>query len=113
MTDTELVEKKLAVIETSVVELGGVLPPELIQSDLKEQRFTLYTLLIAIQAALDVASHVVSDQRLGEPNSNAELFALLQRASILSPDLAKRLIRMAGFVTSLYTLTRTSTSPLS
>jgi uncharacterized protein YutE (UPF0331/DUF86 family) len=97
VTDVELVEKKLAFIETCVAQLSGVSPPELIRSDLKEQRFVLYTLQIAIQAALDVASHIVSDQRLGEPSSNAELFVTLQRASLLSAELSARLIRMAGF----------------
>ncbi len=42
-------------------------------SDLREQRFVEHTLQIAIQAALDVASHIVSDRRLGEPRTNREL----------------------------------------
>lgn len=52
---------------------------------------------IAIQAALDVASHIVSDERLGEPNTNAELFTLLMRRGLLSSELTARLRRMAGF----------------
>lgn len=96
MTDIELVEKKLAFIDTCLEDLRKS-APERLQDDLREQRFVLYTLQIAIQAALDVASHIVSDDRLGEPNTNAELFALLQRASILPAELAVKLSRMAGF----------------
>jgi uncharacterized protein YutE (UPF0331/DUF86 family) len=54
-------------------------------------------LQIAIQAALDAASHVVSDERLGEPRTNRELFDLLARAGHLPPALAKSLRDMAGF----------------
>lgn len=44
-----------------------------IQRDIKEERFVEHTLQIAIQAALDAASHVVSDRRLGEPRTNRDL----------------------------------------
>jgi uncharacterized protein YutE (UPF0331/DUF86 family) len=97
VTDVELIEKKLAFIESCIADLRRLAAPERLQSDIREQRFVLYTLQIAIQAALDAASHIVSDRRLGEPNSNAELFALLQRAGLLSAELTSRLTRMAGF----------------
>ena len=66
MTDKELVAKKLAVIETAVAELRSLARPEMLRTDVREERFVEHTLQIAIQAALDVASHVVSDEHLGE-----------------------------------------------
>jgi uncharacterized protein YutE (UPF0331/DUF86 family) len=54
-------------------------------------------LQIAIQAALDVASHIVSDGRLGEPNTNRELFDLLVTHAWISEELGGRLRDMAGF----------------
>lgn len=69
----------------------------MIRHDVKEERFVEHTLQLAIQAALDAASHVVSDGRLGEPRTNRELFVLLARAGILPEDLATRLTSMAGF----------------
>ena len=51
--------------------------PDQIATDVREERFVEHTLQLAIQAALDVASHIVSDKRLGEPNTNGELFDLL------------------------------------
>lgn len=56
-----------------------------------------HTLQVAIQSALDVASHIVSDRRLGEPRTNAELFDLLTRDGWIAPALAEDLRRMAGF----------------
>ena len=97
MTDADLVLKKLAYIETCIRELQELARPELILTDLREQRFVEHTLQLAIQAALDVASHVVSSDRLGEPETNRSLFELLARNGWLSAALADNLYAMAGF----------------
>ncbi len=97
MTDPELVAKKLALIETCVQQLRSLGRPEAIRADIREERFVEHTLQIAIQEALDVASHIVSDERLGEPETNRELFDLLVRAGRLPPALAPTLRNMAGF----------------
>jgi len=97
MTDVELVAKKLAYIETCVRELKDLARPELIATDVREERFVVHTLQIAIQAALDVASHIVSDDRLGEPENNRQLFELLVGNGWVPNTLADRLRAMAGF----------------
>jgi uncharacterized protein YutE (UPF0331/DUF86 family) len=97
MTDFDLVSKKLALIETSVQELKTLARPEQIRHDVREERFVEHTLQIAIQAALDVASHIVADDRLGEPRTNRELFDLLERYGWIPADLASSLRQMAGF----------------
>ena len=97
MTDLDLVEKKLAFIESCVSELRRLAIAENIDTDVKERRFVEHTLQLAIQACLDAASHVVSDDRLGEPNTNQELFRLLAQAGRLSQDLARSLSAVAGF----------------
>lgn len=80
MTDKELLAKRLALIETYVVELRTLARPDKIDDDVREERFIEHTLQLAVQVTIDVASHVVSDQRLGEPRTNQELFDLLARA---------------------------------
>jgi len=97
VTDPDLLEKKLAFIETCVSELQRLAIADKIDTDLKERRFIEHTLQLAIQACLDAASHVVSDDRLGEPNTNQELFRLLARAGRLSQELARSLSAAAGF----------------
>ncbi len=97
MIDADLVAKKLAMIETYVRELDELARPDALRTDVREERFVEHTLQIAIQAALDVASHIVSDRRLGEPRTNRELFSLLVRGGVLPEDLAERLGAMAGF----------------
>lgn len=97
MTDPELVAKRLAIIETCVRELRELARPGAIPSDIREARFVEHTLQIAIQAVLDTASHIVSDERLGEPRTYRELFDLLERAGWMAPALAEPLRDMAGF----------------
>jgi uncharacterized protein YutE (UPF0331/DUF86 family) len=97
MTDPELLAKKLAFIETCVRELRELADLGKLDSDLRERRFVERTLQLAIQAALDVASHIASDQRLGEPRTQRELFELLVKAAWLPVELLDRLRAMAGF----------------
>jgi uncharacterized protein YutE (UPF0331/DUF86 family) len=97
MTDQDLVAKKLALLETYVRELRTLSRPQAIGADVRERRFVEHTLQIAIQAAIDVASHIVSDDRLGEPATSSELFAILGQSGWLQPPHADRLRKMAGF----------------
>jgi uncharacterized protein YutE (UPF0331/DUF86 family) len=97
VTDPDLVAKRLALIETCVAQLRSLARPEALRTDVREERFVEHTLQVAIQAALDVASHIVSDDRLGEPETNRELFDLLARAGRIPPALAATLRDMAGF----------------
>jgi len=97
VTDPALVEKKLALIESCVSDLRRLAKPEALATDVREQRFVEHTLQMAIQAALDVASHIVSDRRLGEPRTNRELFDLLHRDGWLEAALTASLRNMAGF----------------
>lgn len=97
MTDPELVAKKLAFVETCVRDLRALARPAELARDIREERFVEHTLQIAIQATLDVASHIVSDARLGEPRRNTELFSLLARDGWLDDDLAALMRRMVGF----------------
>ncbi len=97
MTDPELLAKKISFIETCVAELRRMARPEDMEEDIREERFIEHTLQLAIQAAQDVASHIVSDERLGEPRTNRELFDLLVRAEWITAVEAAPLGNMVGF----------------
>ena len=96
MTDADLVAKRLAFIETCLRELRTLARPAKIRADVRERRFIEHTLQLAIQAALDIASHVVADERLGEPETQADLFRVLASNGWLEHGLSERLARMAG-----------------
>ena len=96
MTDADLVAKRLAFIETCLRDLRELARPAALGTDIREERFVEHTLQLAIQAALDVASHVVSEERLGEPSTNRELFDRLARSGWLDAGLADRVASIAG-----------------
>jgi uncharacterized protein YutE (UPF0331/DUF86 family) len=97
MTDRDLVAKKLALIESCVADLRRLADVSRIESDLREERFVEHTLQSAIQSALDAASHIVSEDRLGEPETNRQLFEALARAGWIEASLCDALRNMAGF----------------
>lgn len=97
MTGADLVAKKLALIETYVRELQTLAEPARIDVDLREERFIEHTLQIAVQAALDVASHIVSDDRLGEPRTNQEIFELLAKHGYIAEPLGRALRTAVAF----------------
>ena len=97
MTDADLIAKRLALIETYVQELRTFANPERIETDVREERFVEHTLQIAVQAALDVASHIASDERWGEPRTNQELFDFFARNGWIDESLSRSLRAVVGF----------------
>jgi len=96
MTDVALVLKKLARIEACVADLQ-LADLERLKDDVVVERFVLHTLQLAAQAVIDVAAHIVSDDRLGTPRSNAALFELLARHGWIDAAAAQALAQMARF----------------
>ncbi len=97
MTDANLIAKKLVLIEGFVNDLRTLAKLDRISIDVREERFVEHTLQLAVQATLDVASHIVSDDRLGEPRTNHELFDLLRTAGWIDEALCALLRKMVGF----------------
>lgn len=61
------------------------------------RRYTERTLQIAIEASLDLASHIISCHGFREPQDNKDCFQVLLENKLLSTDLAESLKRMAQF----------------
>ena len=71
--------------------------PARLEHDVREERFVEHTLQVAILDAIDIASHILSDLRLGEPRTNRALVELLERGGVLAAPLASTLGNMVGF----------------
>lgn len=97
MTDLDLLLKRLAFIDTCLRQLRDLAKPDLLTTDIKERRFVEHTLQVALQAIQDIASHLVAEEKLGEPRTNSELLQLLAGAGWISADLAQRLRQAIGF----------------
>lgn len=52
---------------------------------------------MAIEACLDIASHVLADRGLRAPSTYAETFEILVQAGLMSSDLGRAMVEMTGF----------------
>lgn len=98
VVDRNVVAAKLAVVDRCMARIEDVQTGQnrvLLPVDVDD--ITAINLQRAVQAAIDLATHVVSTESYGMPDSTADAFTLLQRQGVLDPDLADRLRRMVGF----------------
>jgi uncharacterized protein YutE (UPF0331/DUF86 family) len=99
VVDRDLLLRKLADLElylSQVSEYRG-LSIEEYRGDWKTQRIVERTLQIAIEACVDIASHVIADRALRVPATYGETFEVLGDARVLEPDLRDAMVRMAKF----------------
>lgn len=66
-------------------------------ADWKVQRIVERTLHLVVEAAMDIADHLVADRRLPVPETAAGAFAALADAGLLDAELARALGRMVAF----------------
>lgn len=98
MVDRDVVMAKLAVIDRCldrIAEVRDTRRTGLLPVDVDD--ITVLNLQRAIQAAIDLATHVVVQEGHHLPNSTAEVFTLLEQRGVLDRELAGRLRKMVGF----------------
>lgn len=66
-------------------------------SNLDTQDIVVLNLQRAIQASIDMAAYIVSEKKLGAPQSLRETFVILERENILNNDLSSKMQKMVGF----------------
>lgn len=99
MVDRDLILRKLADLQQyleQVFEYRGVSVDEY-RRDWKIQRIVERTLQIAIEACVDVATHIIADRGLRVPATYAEAFEVLGEAGLLDGALQAAMVRMAKF----------------
>lgn len=99
MVDRDLIFRKLADLQQyleQVSEYRGVSVDEY-RRDWKIQRIVERTLQIAIEACVDVATHIIADRGLRVPATYAEAFEVLGEAGLLDGALQAAMVRMAKF----------------
>jgi len=65
--------------------------------DIHRQGSAKYHFIIAIEAAIDIANHLISKSALRVPNDYADTFRVLADAGVLEKDFASELEKMARF----------------
>jgi len=99
MVDAVLIEKILGDIKSNVNELRQAtdITWEIYRTDMRSRRFVERTLHILIEACIDVAQHIISDERLREPVSYRDTFAVLAENGIIKADYLNQMENMSSF----------------
>ena len=67
-----------------------------LRKDRDKRNMVLHAMLISIQAAIDISSHLISRNQLKRPATYRETFELLGQAGMITEDLAVELSDLAG-----------------
>ena len=99
MVDSDLVRRKLTELSEYVSQVSEYrdVTVEQYRADWKIQRIVERTLQMAIEACVDIASHMVADRGLRAPATYADTFDILVHSGLLSPDLGEAMVKMTGF----------------
>lgn len=99
MVDRLVLERLISLINGYLNDLRSVKDATFADyaKDVKLQRFVERTLHITIEACLDAANHIISDEGFREPEDNRDVFKVLGENRIISERLQKRLQDMASF----------------
>ena len=99
MPDRDVVLAKVATIQKCLERIRDVtsLDPASLD-DINRQDIFVLNLQRAIQASIDLASHIVASEGLGLPETVRDNFTLLKDKGIKDPEIASRMEKMTGFL---------------
>ena len=99
MVDRMLLERVLSEITSEVRDLKNAVDItwEVYKTDKRARRFVERTLHIIIEACIDVAQHIISDEKMREPSSYRDTFTVLAENGVLRPGDLERFENMASF----------------
>ena len=99
MADKVLLERILADIKANVRDLKEAVDItwEVYRTDKRARRFVERTLHIAIEACIDVAQHIISDEGLREPLSYRDAFVVLAEHGVLHAEDLPKFEKIASF----------------
>ena len=99
MVNTVLVERILNDMRAELHELRHAtdITWKVYRTDKRARRFVERTLHILIEACIDIAQHIISDENLREPTSYRDTFVVMAENGILEADDLEDFESMASF----------------
>jgi len=99
MVDQLLIERILSDINSNISALRNAddITWGVYKSDLRSRRFIERSLHIMVEAVIDVAQHIVSDENFREPLSYRDTFLILAENGIISTEHLDIYEKMAAF----------------
>ena len=100
VADAEIVRDRESRIRRYVADLRDMsaISDAAFLENRERQYAVLHALQLAIEAAVEIATHICAADNLGMPSSYAEAFDLLENARVVDRALADDLRRMARFL---------------
>ena len=98
MVDVEVIKQRLNQLSTSLSKIERfkeVSLEEFLKNDII-QDVVEYNLFIAINMMIDIATHIVVDNNMGNPETLGEAFSILNKEKYLNDDEAKIYRNMVG-----------------
>ena len=99
MVNRVLLERILSDIKSNLQDLQDAsdITWEIYRTDKRKRRFVERTLHIMIEACIDIAQHIISDEQLREPANYRDTFVVLAENDILDTSDLTRFENMASF----------------
>ena len=99
VADVETIRDRVNRIRTYVRDLRGFaqISEAAFSGNVERQYAVLHALQLAIEASIEIATHICAADGLGIPSSYAEAFDHLERAGVVEASLATDLRAMARF----------------
>ncbi len=95
----DIILNKIATIQKCLIriheEYDGY--KESFEANYTKQDSVILNLERASQATVDIATHIIKNEKLGLPNSSRELFVLLLKNHIISESTSHKMQAMVGF----------------
>lgn len=68
-----------------------------LKTDRDKRNMVLHAMLVAIQATIDIANHLIAERSLRKPSTYRESFEILSDEGVIPTELANSLSDLAGF----------------
>ena len=97
--DPERIQRLVGCMRESVRLLRDikVMEESEFHKDIHKQSSAKYNFIVAIEAAIDLANHLISKRALRAPEDYADVFKVLADASVIDKGFSIELIKMARF----------------
>ena len=97
MVERDVVLAKIAAVDRCLKRIDEAREPGRGLRPADVEDIVVLNLQRAVQAVIDLATHVVATEGYGLPDSVAASFTLLENEGLIGSDLAERLRKMVGF----------------
>lgn len=99
MVKQSILTAKVMAAEEFMARVAEKLPASFatFEKDRDLQDLVIFNLIQAIQTCVDIAAHIVSDERMGAAGSMNDFFYRLQEKRVITSDLTERLVKAIGF----------------